>query len=172
MGNRDRDHLTAAGRSNLGRRTFLKLTGTATVVATTGLVGILDSGQAPDRLRTRKLHREALAQAQEPPDVVGQWSALVDLPIVAIHMHLLPDGNVLAWGKPETPPAPSFGVEAAVWDPTLASPTFYGAHDSYQYCSPPDLCLGRAPQHQLSAGDRGIGGELSPSSPQTLGAAE
>jgi len=48
MGNRDRDHLTAAGRSNLGRRTFLKLTGTATVVATTGLVGILDSGQAPD----------------------------------------------------------------------------------------------------------------------------
>ena len=56
---------------------------------------------------------------------------------LATYMHLLPDGNVLAWGKPETPPAPSFGVEAAVWDPTLASPTFYGAHDSYVtiYCS-------------------------------------
>ena len=106
-------------------------------MATTGLVGILDSGQAPDRLRTRKLHREALAQAQEPPDVVGQWSALVDLPIVAIHMHLLPDGNVLAWGKPERPPAPSFGAETAVWDPTMASPAFYGAHDPYVtiYCS-------------------------------------
>jgi galactose oxidase-like protein/glyoxal oxidase-like protein len=52
-------------------------------------------------------------------------------------MHLLPNGNVLAWGKPETPPDPTFGVEAAVWDPTLASPTFYGAHDPYVtiYCS-------------------------------------
>jgi len=51
MGNRDGEDLTAAGRSNLGRRTLLKLTGT--VVATTGLVGILDSGQAPDWPRAR-----------------------------------------------------------------------------------------------------------------------
>jgi hypothetical protein len=61
----------------------------------------------------------------------------VSLPIVAIHLHLLPDGNALAWGKPETPPDPVFGFEAAVWDPTLVSPTFTGAHNPYVtiYCS-------------------------------------
>lgn len=29
----------------------------------------------------------------------GQWSAPVDMPIVAVHMHLLRTGKVLAWGK-------------------------------------------------------------------------
>ena len=127
--------MTAALRKDLGRRTFLKITGGAAAAA--GLAGILDFGRAPAWVKLKTFHREALAQATTDPAVVGLWSAPVDLPIVAIHMHLLPDGNVLAWGKPETPPAPSFGVEAAVWDPTLASPTFYGAHDPYVtiYCS-------------------------------------
>jgi uncharacterized repeat protein (TIGR01451 family) len=31
------------------------------------------------------------------PSVVGQWSAVQSWPIVAVHAHLLPDGDVLAW---------------------------------------------------------------------------
>jgi chitodextrinase len=32
---------------------------------------------------------------QSGPEVVGQWSSVITLPIVAIHMHLLPNGKVL-----------------------------------------------------------------------------
>jgi WD40 repeat protein len=131
MENRDRHHVSAAGCKNPGRRMFLKLTGAAAAAAaTTGLAGMLESGQPP------AWNQELAAQTADPA-VVGQWAAPVSLPVVAIHMHLLPNGNVLAWGKPETPPEPNFGVEAAVWDPTTVSPTFYGAHDPYVtiYCS-------------------------------------
>ncbi|PYN90404.1 MAG: hypothetical protein DMD89_33675 [Candidatus Rokuibacteriota bacterium] len=136
MENRDRDCLTETARKDSGRRTFLKIAGGA-VAAATGLAGILDFGRAPAWVKAKKFPGEALAQGTTEPAVVGAWSGTVDLPIVAIHMHLLPDGSVLAWGKPETPPDPSFGVEAAVWDPTLTPPTFYGAHDPYVtiYCS-------------------------------------
>jgi len=131
----DRGRMTTAGRTTLDRRTFLKLTGSAAMAATTGLAGILESGRAP-----AWAHKELSVQALNTPDVVGQWSSLVYLPIVAIHMHLLPDRYLLAWGKPETPPDPNFGVEAAVWDSTLVSPAFtdfYPAHDPYVtiYCS-------------------------------------
>src|SRR2546422_5619360 len=34
----------------------------------------------------------------------SQWSGLLSLPIVAIHLHLLPDGSVLAWGNENAPP--------------------------------------------------------------------
>ncbi len=55
--------------------------------------------------------------AGPPPDQVGQWSAPVSWPIVAVHMSLLPTGNVLAFD----------GFDAAVnseriWNP--ASQTF------------------------------------------------
>jgi hypothetical protein len=122
MENRDRGLMTAAGRENLGRRTFLKVTGAG--AAATGLAVILDS-------------RWSLAQTTSDPAVVGEWSSTVDLPIVAIHTHLLPNGNVLAWGRREEPARPSLGAEAAVWDPTLASPRYHGVHNPYVdiYCT-------------------------------------
>ncbi|HXQ71603.1 MAG TPA: galactose oxidase-like domain-containing protein [Pyrinomonadaceae bacterium] len=34
---------------------------------------------------------------QSGPETVGQWSSVITLPIVAIHMHMLPSGKVLIW---------------------------------------------------------------------------
>lgn len=58
------------------------------------------------------------------PEVVGQWSGPVSLPIVPIHMHLLPDGSVLAWGNQYAPPRDG-GGQVRLWDPMLAQPVFY-----------------------------------------------
>ncbi|PYO70333.1 MAG: hypothetical protein DMD37_07600 [Gemmatimonadetes bacterium] len=43
-----------------------------------------------------------------PAAQVGRWSAYLPTPIVQLHLHLLPTGKVLSWGK--------FG-DAQVWDP-------------------------------------------------------
>ena len=57
-----------------------------------------------------------LAQ-QTDPSQVGQWDGPFDWGFVPLHMHLLPNGKVLAW---------DYGnrklrrVEARVWDPVLA----------------------------------------------------
>jgi hypothetical protein len=55
------------------------------------------------------------------PAVVGRWSGPVNFPIVPIHLHLLPDGNVLAWGNSGTPPTDGKAA-VRVWDPTLPQP--------------------------------------------------
>lgn len=34
---------------------------------------------------------------QPSPQNVGQWSSVIEMPIVAIHMHLLPNGKILIW---------------------------------------------------------------------------
>jgi hypothetical protein len=67
---------------------------------------------------------------------VGAWSGPVAVPVVAIHLQLLPDGNVMAWGKPETPPMDGRGP-VRLWDPTLAQPTFHEVTNPYVdvYCS-------------------------------------
>src|ERR1041384_5881781 len=39
-----------------------------------------------------------------PSTTGGAWSAPVSLPIVTIHMLALPDGKVLPWRNPRTPP--------------------------------------------------------------------
>jgi galactose oxidase-like protein len=45
-----------------------------------------------------------------PPEAnVGSWSPVMDWPVVAVHLHLLPDGNVLSWGK--------FG-DPQLWNPS------------------------------------------------------
>jgi hypothetical protein len=54
----------------------------------------------------------------------GQWSGPVGLPIVPIHMQLLPDWSVLAWGNQYAPPRDG-GAQARVWDPTLTQPVFH-----------------------------------------------
>src|SRR6266550_1200876 len=53
-----------------------------------------------------------------PPDTtsgparMGQWSAVLPAPIVQVHLHLLPDGTVLSWGR--------FG-DPQVWDPATGT---------------------------------------------------
>jgi galactose oxidase len=52
----------------------------------------------------------------EPMASEGQWDAPFTWPIVAVHLHLLPDGRVLSWGRIGEP---------QVWDP--ATGVFTGA---------------------------------------------
>ncbi len=35
----------------------------------------------------------------EPQSTVGQWSAPFPWPVVAVHLHLMPNGKVLSWGR-------------------------------------------------------------------------
>lgn len=66
-------------------------------------------------LVVRENERTACAPTVGPPsldlagsETVGQWSAPAPWPIVAVHLHLMLDGKVFAWGK--------FG-DPYVWDP-------------------------------------------------------
>ena len=45
----------------------------------------------------------------EPQATVGEWSPSFSWPAVAVHLHLLPNGRVLSWGKIGAP---------TLWDPT------------------------------------------------------
>jgi hypothetical protein len=78
----------------------------------------------------------AASNASAQSATVGAWSAPVSIPVVAIHLQLLPDGNVVAWGKPETPPTDGRGP-VRLWDPTLAQPTFQEITNPYVdvYCA-------------------------------------
>jgi len=46
---------------------------------------------------------------QEPQATSGEWTAPFDWPVVAVHLHLLPSGQVLSWGRVGEP---------QIWDPT------------------------------------------------------
>lgn len=43
------------------------------------------------------------AWTSQPEAAVGQWSAPFPWPVVAVHLHLLPNGRVLSWGRIGTP---------------------------------------------------------------------
>ena len=49
---------------------------------------------------------------QQPQASVGEWSAPFDWPVVAVHLHLLPDGRVLSWGLNGDP---------RVWNPATGA---------------------------------------------------
>jgi galactose oxidase len=46
--------------------------------------------------------------APEPQAIMGEWAPPFDWPVVAVHLHLLPDGRVLSWGAVGEP---------QLWDP-------------------------------------------------------
>lgn len=62
-----------------------------------------------------------IAVSTPPEATVGSWSSVMAWPVVAVHLHLLPDGNVLSWGKVGDPQVwnPSSGVFTAVPAPAL-----------------------------------------------------
>ena len=71
-----------------------------------------------------------------PPEATkGQWGPLVNWDIVPLHMHLLPTGKLLAWGKYE-PGGTVMGMPR-LWDPASGPPT--GAReiavDTMLFCS-------------------------------------
>jgi galactose oxidase len=61
----------------------------------------------------------------QDPGVAGQWSAIIALPNVAIHTHVLPTGKVLFWGR-RVNPTDSVDVQACqpiLWDPATQTST-------------------------------------------------
>ncbi len=50
------------------------------------------------------------ASAQDPPDVVGEWSAVLDWPVVAVHAVMLPTRQVMFWAYDDD-------QEFHLWDP-------------------------------------------------------
>src|SRR2546422_9615721 len=66
----------------------------------------------------------------------SQWSGLLSLPIVAIHLHLLPDGSVLAWGNENAPPLDG-KAQTRLWDPSLPQPVIQEVPNPFVdvYCS-------------------------------------
>src|SRR6267378_2708612 len=67
---------------------------------------------------------------------VGQWSGPLSLPIVPIHLHLLPDGAVLGWGNVNTPPRDG-KAQTRLWDPSLPQPVIQEVPNPFVdvYCS-------------------------------------
>jgi hypothetical protein len=119
------------GQSIGGNREFKAAAG-ATGVKTATAAGDADAGNT----HILALRPATATPGTDPRAVVGEWGGPVSLPIVAVHMHLLPDGAVLAWGHPSTPPLDG-GAKVRVWDPTLPQPGFQEAHNPYidVYCS-------------------------------------
>jgi hypothetical protein len=62
---------------------------------------------------------------------IGQWSPTLDWPLVAVHMALLPTGEVLIWDGWELAP----NVNARVWNPTSQTFTAVTNRFSSIFCS-------------------------------------
>ncbi len=73
--------------------------------------------------RTRLI--SASAQTPLPPAQGGRWDPVFELPNVAIHASLLPDGKVLFWGRREEPGGSmnEHFCTPHVWDPATGSTT-------------------------------------------------
>jgi galactose oxidase len=71
---------------------------------------------------------------------MGQWSDTLSWPIVAIHSHLLPNGQVLTWGREHatvdgyTIPPGKFNGIPNIWNPATGTFTFVDAHADL-FCS-------------------------------------
>jgi galactose oxidase len=67
----------------------------------------------------------------------GSWGPVVDWPMVPLHMHLLPTGKILAWGKYDTGVNGTMGGRPRLWDPASGPPS--GAQmidvDTMLFCS-------------------------------------
>jgi hypothetical protein len=50
------------------------------------------------------------SSVQEPQVTAGEWAAPIPWPVVAVHLHLLPSGQLLSWGRGQ------FG-QPYLWDP-------------------------------------------------------
>ncbi len=74
--------------------------------------------------------------------ITGEWSAVLDWPVMAIHAHLMPNGKVLAWDAspddadlaPETRAA-SKGTRVTLWDPLTNQHTRVDSIDTILFCS-------------------------------------
>jgi len=94
---------------------------------------------------------------QSGPEVVGQWSSVITLPIVAIHMHMLPNGKVLIWQDDDRSPRVGGLTVAYVWDVGAGTTTQVNNTSVNEFCSGhaflPDGRLLIAGGHDTQDGD-------------------
>jgi chitodextrinase len=94
---------------------------------------------------------------QSGPEVVGQWSSVITLPIVAIHMHMLPNGKVLIWQDDDRSPRVGGLTVAYVWDVGAGTTTQINNTTKNVFCSGhaflPDGRLLVAGGHDTQDGD-------------------
>lgn len=106
-------------------------------------------------------NENAAPAAQSGPEVVGQWSSVITLPLVAIHMHLLPSGKVLLWqddNNANYPPTRQGGSTLAyIWDVGAGTTTQVNVTNRDLFCSGhsflPDGRLLVAGGHDTTDGD-------------------
>jgi galactose oxidase-like protein/glyoxal oxidase-like protein/fibronectin type III domain protein len=78
---------------------------------------------------------------QSGPEVVGQWSSVITVPIVAIHMHLLPNGKVFLFQDDNHPNYNTNGTRLAgytvayVWDVSSGVFTQIDNTTKNEFCS-------------------------------------
>jgi len=98
---------------------------------------------------------------EDSPELVGRWDPLLSWPAVAIHMHMLPTGQVLFWGRdeehkhgpqpylwdPDSPAAPPDSQSRplnftlmGLTDPGSGSGSGSGSYDQYDHDHNPFLC--------------------------------
>ncbi|MGH7526487.1 MAG: Ig-like domain-containing protein, partial [Gemmatimonadales bacterium] len=108
--------LTATARDAAGQpltgRTFTWVTD-APAIATVSAAGLVTGvGAGPATITATSEGKSGTASvtvtAGGQSALMGEWSSLLPAPIVQLHLHLLPDGRTLSWGKAGTP---------QVWDP-------------------------------------------------------
>jgi hypothetical protein len=75
--------------------------------------------------------------------LVGQWSPVLNLPIVAIHNAVLPNGKVLMWDSVSDLPSEFYALHnttrAIIWDPSNGSATRYDVNTGFNL-----FCAGHA----------------------------
>jgi hypothetical protein len=75
--------------------------------------------------------------------LVGQWSPVLNLPIVAIHNAVLPNGKVLMWDSVSDLPSESYALHnttrAIIWDPSNGSATRHDVNTGFNL-----FCAGHA----------------------------
>ena len=102
-------------------------------------------------------NKSATPAMQSGPEVAGQWSSVITLPIVAIHMHMLPNGKVLIWQDDNRSPRVGGLTVAYVWDVGAGTTTQVNNTSVNEFCSGhaflPDGRLLVAGGHDTQDGD-------------------
>ena len=60
--------------------------------------------------------------ARRASATTGSWGPVVDWAIVPLHIHLLPTGKILGWGKYDAGATGTMGGRPRLWDPAAGSP--------------------------------------------------
>jgi galactose oxidase-like protein/Kelch motif protein len=105
---------TVAGSAESGELTLAAGTSagaagaTRLVTLTTGSVNLSYQGQPLTQAAAGGTCPPPAPTVPEPAASAGEWGAPFAWPVVAVHLHLLPDGRILTWGRLGDP---------QIWDP-------------------------------------------------------